>query len=348
MRRLLLILIALFLTITPAVALQSTSNDGWPVEQHCINVQSQPPDGWTLGGKIFFLGNYGRVREMQSNLDTVDFIPHDENSFTFAASVSPDGKWLAVPTGDVEPISDIDDAYTFSEINIYDTQSGENAYQIPWDVNWVFIPHYSTDLVPPLYWVDNTHILYATGNSTSRLGYSIVNPFTKQIQKLKTNDDYNAWYDAMSPDSTRIFTGGYGAKAFSLLDFSSNENIGFVTGAGSVIWKRDSSQFAAQTRIDNETSLALYDREGAEIAEIIKDGYLEAEQNLWSPDGRYLIFRHQNPDGIYLADTEQKKVIDLCLDESFPNRPVWASNSRTFATVTMVGYKSILTNVSFV
>jgi WD40 repeat protein len=334
MQRLMPIFIGLFLTITPVLALQATNYDSWPVEQHCLKVQSQPPTGWTLSGKILFVGDYGVVREMQSDLHTIDFIPHDKNSFTFAASVSPDGKWLAVPRGDMEPISDIDDSYTFSDINIYDTQSGEKSYQIPWDVHWVFVPHDSPYLVPPLYWVDNTHILYATGNSTSRLGYSIVNPFTNQIQQLKTNDDHNAWYNAMSPDSTRIFTAGYGVTDVSLLDLNHNKVIGLVADVYGIIWKPDSSGFAISTR--KERSVELMDRDGNPIARIANDGgFNEDQQGLWSSDGRYLSFVHTIDDyTIYLADTQESKVLDLCIDGAFyENHPVWSPKDTQLVTI---------------
>jgi WD40 repeat protein len=123
--------------------------------------------------------------------------------------------------------------------------------------------------------------------------------------------------------------------------------------------------------------VAVYDWEGREIYLIQRDGAVQlfpypsalerpekpdasfgggVEGFEWSPDGRYLASwafqKYNNPDRLLIYDTEEKKLMDFCIDSVYAGIVLWAPDSRQllidtrysreFETYTQVIYLNLL------
>jgi hypothetical protein len=306
--RITLIFCLLLLTFTLAHAQESTPEptDGWTIEQRCVTEPTTPPDDWFFDGTILMTGYQG-IHAVNANFET----PFVIAPWGIAGgALSPDGRWYAMPNGDVHRNNNmIDYSMSIDEIIVYRTTPQPESYTIAWDLLNVTIDPINL----PLYitWLDNEHFVFYTGNSWRTIDPVLANPFTGEIQSW----DYPLILDhaAISPDTTRLVVDG------GLYDFASVEQIQSVR-LSAVRWANDSSFFIGV----NRSQIVQVDRDGA-VRTLVQ---FPTDQNLYpysphrlkntsiSADMRYIAYADYSElqSHLYIIDLQEQRLFDTCLD----------------------------------
>jgi hypothetical protein len=319
---------------------------GWPVEQRCIT-PTKPPKGWTFDGTLITMGNDWKIRGLRSDLPTSYIIAFGGKDYTSASSLSPNGNWLAVPNGWSSHAWGNYREFHILRIHVYSTDVRQKTYSIPWKSE---VQSLSEDYLPGPQWLGDTQF-YIYRNVKS----SIINPFTREIIPFDNRLNGPGF---VSPDKTRTLINQFFGNEFvgvELQDTAAKQQLAQLkVGLHPMpqIWKPDSSEFATVTSEQvGKSRIILYSRDGKQGNIIAEDGALDGYSRAWSPDSRYLMFYHYTQDAqglsytIWIADTQQKKVIDTCLPTSWLGQAAWASDSqRVLATVidNQVSYATII------
>jgi Tol biopolymer transport system component len=116
--------------------------------------------------------------------------------------------------------------------------------------------------------------------------------------------------------------------------------LGYEAGYDNRInWMPDSSHFIALVADDPYEEdilrqLILFDYDGNLVNVVITiHGYLSFQQNRdWSPDGRYLSFRIKRDGPLYIADVQERRIINTCLTE-IGSGAAWSPDSTQLALI---------------
>jgi hypothetical protein len=180
--RYLLLLCLLALLISSTLA-QDTET--WPIIERCVPEPIPSPDDWSFEGIIFlqqyFVGNdtktplgiYGLANAKQAPyLISPALVTTGTGSFINSGSLSPDGRWFAVPSGRVKRAALIDNTYEVDTIHVYSTDNTSAAYTVQWN-GW----YRGSDIsvVPFIQWHSLETFLY---NELSDSTVYEINPFT--------------------------------------------------------------------------------------------------------------------------------------------------------------------------
>ncbi len=316
-----LIWICIIVLAFSTTAAQDDDTSGWPVEQRCVGEPTAPPEGWTFEGTIFVQRDDG-VHAIRSDVSTPYFVAFNGRDLTSAGTISPDGKWYAVPSGYSEYVSMLDDGIIVEEIRVYSTNPAHEIFRVPWRVSYRGMRDYGLYFVSPIRWLDNEQLIYESGSwLLEQYEASVINPFTGEIslwegelQNLHTN-----LY--ISPDWTRAV--GYHGGESGVFDTMSGNLLTDLSELYSLpraFWSPDSSQFASPFpgQTDNAISnLALFDRDGSFLETIFSVAansvyFLDFK---WSPDRHEFAFtvRREEEFRLYIGDINDRIIIDTCL-----------------------------------
>jgi WD40 repeat protein len=315
MRRQSLISIILLLCIAaPMVAQDTAPYIGWPIEQHCVGDPTPPPDDWTYDGTIFVQGTQG-IRALNDYYQTPYFALF-ESPFIYAASLSPNGQWYAVPAGYRGYATMIDYAYLVDSIMIVSTDTRREAHYVPWRLySRGSFDMYS--VLSPL-WLDNEHILYARGSLSGLFDTYVINPFTAESSQWE--GEISPLNAAVSSDGTLAVQGQLDYATYktswNLLNYPDGEVIIALPALSSLLWSPDSTIFAATVELSDDDSnkdqLTLFDRAGTVTSVIFLTEVNQSVRLLaFSHDGQLLTFVLGK--NFYVADIQNQKVIETCL-----------------------------------
>ncbi len=319
------VLMLLVEIIGAAVAQDSTDTAGWPVEERCVGEPTAPPEGWAWEG-IIFTHDYPVIRALNPAFETPYIIIFD-NLFITASSLSPDGKWYAVPKGYTEYANSSSQNYNVEELMVYSTDGRRETYRVEYGHTYWYVS--SGSWLEPIKWIDNSHIVFPYLSETGS-GFSIINPFTSEIEFVDAKIAQYPSYAFVSPDLTRAFRWTQlsdSERQRELYDFQTDElvkTLGVETSTQvstfqtPIQWLADSASFFARRLVfdaeGNFTAahLTRFNCDGEAVETIFAD---EADLDyVLSPDERYLAMH--NDGGLYIVDLEAKRIQSLCVGVS--------------------------------
>jgi hypothetical protein len=341
MRHIPLIVFTFLLCIAAPIAAQDAAPDtGWPIEQRCIGDPTPPPADWTYDGTIFVQGMEG-IRALNPNFRTPYFTLF-YGDFYFAAELSPDGRWYAVPSGHTEPGSLLGTYYVIETLDVFSTGIERTRFRVPWETSVMSSSNY---YLPKVLWVDNEHIAFETGYmNDSDETMRIVNPFTGELvaweyppASIQVITPSLYWH--FSPDRSRvIFENQSDRPEWGVYDWQSETIITSIPPVDesyvlpSVIWRPDSRSFVAVIVDESNNrlkTLRIFDNDGKPADMIMGNDERFSFANLdFSSDGQYLAAN------LYVVDFEQKKVFDICAEADklgYINHAVWSPTNSQMA-----------------
>jgi hypothetical protein len=347
-----LMLVLLAFSMTTA---QDYTTSGWPVEQRCVGEPTAPPEGWRFEGTIFF-DSYDGLIAIRAGVESPYYVSSSERDFHALGTVSPDGRWFAVPSGYVIPeISIFDDEYVVEEILIYSTDSPSDPIRIPWQASWRGPSGEPEIWMPSLRWIDNELLVYQRGSwGLSNYEIIIINPFTQETRPHPTKTQ-ELIFQNISPDLTRAIWLGYQSE--EIYDFDTGELVASIPGlwAKGTFWMPDASGFAGFLHdASHQWQVAQFSRDG-ELLDVMfsfqNTSRWAPEMNLqWSSDGgRFALWLitgdSPSDDYLYISDVAQRQIQDTCLDvnNGFAISPTGEqivyslyTNHETFVVVTAI------------
>jgi len=311
-------------------------DDYFPIVENCITEPTLPPDDWRYSGTILMSG-YAGVHGMNLDWETPRVLVFESNSANgdeplAGASLSPDGKWYALPMGDTWVEVTYSRYSWVQNIRVYKTDGSGDFQVFDFDY-YVYTATASSYL--PMHWIDNESFMAGS------VRLYPLEPDKAELSPLKY-DITTFTYTAISPDITRfveLYSDEQGL--YSLQDIEPillhEHNTGFVA------WREDSSGYINITRSDDTVSIDYHSRDGDSIDRIVQfeNGQVRASieasnRVLWSPDMTQFAFKWTKPygdetqsDRIYIIDFENEQVIDTCLNSI--GQPVWSPNGRFIA-----------------
>lgn len=339
MRRILLLLMMMpTLVIAQDATPEATSSaQGWRVIERCVGEATPPPDGWTYEGTIFTL-DFG-IKAYNTNFDTSYFIMFDD-SFYDSASLSPDGKWYAVPMGYTDYATLSERYYIVESIEVYSTDGRRETHQIPWSREE---RGGISAVIGRIKWINTNEFAFWWSESAYHTPeIRIANPFSGEIVSTHEKDSLNPMAAEYSPDGTRaIYNADVGNDEQSLpdwglYDLTIKERIATLGGGypsnfsipydfeydNEVIWSGNSAYFYgfrhfyenASSIIPSDSLLVLYDRNGIEITNFPYNIDYYTTRHV-APSGSYIAL--YSPYGrdrfLYLADIANHHIINTCI-----------------------------------
>jgi WD40 repeat protein len=355
MRSLLTLLILLLISASAAAqeATPETSPEGWEVVQRCITAPSEPPEHWTFEGTIFTYKPNDGVHAFRADVPSRYYIAFESASeFASGGAFSPDGRWFAVPAGREEYANMVDHLYWIEEIRVYATAPAQTMYRISWDLRH-FASH--RQLVAPLRWLDDEHLLYSGGHYGSTFQVHLVNPFSGEITDFVFPE--NHYLLSLSPDGTRrlervhdstrstspsyvLYDHGLDAEITSLPPLTP-PSIGWVSQTDHPLrWTTDSSRFVSLVRNEEQVSIQLFDRDGQllDVITVIEDGglYFSIDQT-----GSRLAYNALNTT-LRIADLATKQIVDTCIQPAYRGTAISPDGSQIALSIGQDGFVYIL------
>lgn len=331
----------LFSFVMPIRVLTQDTTPAWTVEQHCVDETMHHPQTWTFEGTILVTGDAG-ILGVNADWDMPRIVAplkfEQVNTDIVGGALSSDGRWYASPFGDRILTESYNVITTVREIRVYNTSDEDRNYTVILAPAIEGIP---AGFYIQVYWQDNQWFLFTNGD-----GDILINPFTQETQLLEGfhfNDVYDRfeYYQRphLAPDFSLAVGTEYGSSnaqwglyAVPVEDRFSTEPMLQLDLAGTAIvaWRSDSQMFAAEQTIDGERQLVFINRDGVidEIVFDLPEGERVGNNNTaWSSNGRYFAFitfedlgsEYGNydywgsPNTLYIADTQNRVVIDTCL-----------------------------------
>jgi len=106
----------------------------WPVEERCVVESTQPPDDWSFEGTIIATGWAG-IHGMNAAWDSPHILAFNDHWIAEGGygTLSPDGRWYAVPQATFRRTSDIYRGYVdVTRLLLYDLMDRQNTLRIEW------------------------------------------------------------------------------------------------------------------------------------------------------------------------------------------------------------------------
>lgn len=302
----------------------------WTIETACLPEATTPPDGWTFDGVILTYQPDEGVRARRIDVPTTYYIAFEGSNFTGATALSPDGKWLAFPYGYIQTAAASDVRYVVNELRVHSTERvprivGRMAWSVSYQVE---------DGIPPLRWLDNETLLFATGAEHDLVQ---VNPFIQEISESELDI-----YTHLSPDLTRGVAPHF--EHLGLFDLEGDELLASFPSQPSGFTLFDWSTDHLMTLDDSQ--LTLRDHNG-EILEPVMT--LSSEQRLWNFQwsGHKFAFSlydpYKNENFLYLGDVETRTITETCVrlnnlhDGVYTSSLTWSPDGSMLA---LIGYDS--------
>lgn len=336
----------LLLVLTPMVIFADDADqvgEGWPVEQRCALVVN-PPDDWQFEGTVIARGWAG-LHGMNAQLETPYILAFNSDWLQYFAdgSLSPDGRWYAVPHGtSYMYISYVDKVYISSmqvtSLAVYDLVNG-SYYTLPWD----YLYEARTNLGPTIFgyfyaykapvWMDERTIFYASGRAvggwSSPRFFHVIDAENRTVETLEDTlyggriDPTHILSVFSAPDWSRFVIRHMGS--ITLASLRDDGDLVYVYEALS--YNYDNLEFAwhpASTEwiVSGDEGVFIVDRDGNQIDMIsaqTDDFYLFYSKSAYSADGEWLYFWTRKPFRTYnylLANRADRVLVDTCLEFS--------------------------------
>ncbi|MEP7292436.1 MAG: hypothetical protein ABI835_11670, partial [Chloroflexota bacterium] len=317
--------LSLFLILFLGVGYTARAADeGWEIVEHCFGEATEPPEGWTFDGTML-LTSTGRLHAYRQEWETPRILVFS-NGLPSWSALSPDMRWYAVVEFEREE-SFVFTTFHEKAIRVY-SLIDDTQYLIPWENSWSASHRVYGHR---LYWLDNEHLLYSQGDLFQE--WYRINPFSQEIEQWNSDLDPSEFVYDLAPDADKALFTDWGLD-YWVLDRGEDEiQLPIVNIAG---WSPDSSQFAAYTGVNYRAQqFVLFDADGSltetllEIPQDTQNYWLYS--NLWSPSGDDLLF---TTDRLYLADIENRHIVDLCLSSEGMRSAVWSPDGNQFALTT--------------
>lgn len=324
--------------LVPEFAIQAQDEPldltSWPVIERCVGPATASPEDWSYPGVILLEG-YAGLHGVNQQWATPRVLSFDFET-GFGSSLSPDGRWYAVPQSEWYRHSP-SPAYSVyvNEIRVYSTIDPADNITLPWGLYWVdFLLHDEDNLT--LRWVDNEQLVFRGTDPVETRSHGellLVNPFSGEIvgwsgvREVATHPDH--FFPA--PDWSRAVVDEWADGVWVLVDPVTGALIADLPDLArlsTAVWSPDSMAFIASkdtVRLDsddNHAQLYLFDADGtlrATVFDAQVDPY-SLDEVAWSNSGQYVSFLvWQESDAwsgsprLYLADIENERVIDTCL-----------------------------------
>lgn len=336
----LIFVLVMLVLATSLVQADDDPETPWPIEERCAPAPTQPPAGWMLEGMLLMSG-YGGIHAIQANWETPRIVA------SFYASrlgipinggqLSPDGRWYAVPIGEI--FTEISyNQYWFTEgLRVYSTfDDTELNFELR-EYNRLldYGRGYGAWTYEVVRWIDNDTLL---------IGPFMVRPFEQSVQVSSLVSIAGGWDFDVAPDWTRIY--GFTSTSFgfaqAIFDAEVPDEVINLVQADGIAWKPDSFGFIGKQRVDTTEQLALFTRDGEFIEQLFvsEGGRLNIRRPVsgrndlgWSPDGLHFAFIHQPPypetAQLMLLDLDNRVVVNTCLGSV--SHPVWSPNGAQIA-----------------
>ena len=278
-----------------------------------------------------------RLHAFRDDWDTPRIIA-DLPSTTGPSAISPNAQWYAV----VESLgtSNSEGWVTIVEsraIHVYDTLRG-NSHSVPWE------DRYGANSYPSrLFWIGNEKIVHSLRNTGSEVWY-IIEPFSGEFIEWDRPFDPTAHIFYLSPDGQKGFAVDANYRQWSILDGA--DEVTFSGMSYIAIWHPSSELLTTlnyeEAETNHSTSVFLLDLEGEvqhHIYHYLNDDNnpkSEIQLDAWSPDGRYLAFRHEK---LMIADLETQQVWDTCMTV---DSLAWSSDGEQLTVTTAIDNNSLI------
>lgn len=322
------------------------------VEKDCLNVQEQPFPTNAIEHSIFYVSDYEHNRSYFWDIKTNETIPvSNEPPDTRIVNMweSPNHQRIAYQ----KELFDKNGKYVGGNLIVVDSHARKQA-ELKWDADWGLLRD----------WLDNERLLIQGSND---LGYGIsivVNPFTKQAEKLSPNlphlydeDPPAYWTPSYSLDlSYVVYPHGYidGKLGYAYMDIKTEnvfwEQTSEAAGQIKPIWSPDRSEFALiliNQNVSGEAKdeIVIFDSSGQKIIQTnLKSKYSKvyignSDAVQWSPEKRYIaLWLNFSPEdyrfpSLAILDLQEQKIKDLCISGyGDGNNIEWSPDGRYFIT----------------
>jgi hypothetical protein len=316
MRRIVMLVFLFVLSITSAIA-QSDEFPVWEIVERCIDEPVMPSDDWSFDGIIFLYSDSG-VHGLNKQIDTPYIIAYrDEQSFAHNGSISPDGRWFAVPTGGIEYATMMDSFYAIKAIHVYSTDGRRESYIVDWEVLFRGNNTYS---IPSVQWTSNNTFLYSeSGYFLSDNNYEF-NPFTGDTNlyegfyqpiygdlrwsvpySSRISPDKRLWIEEVTYDSNVSAS----LHLFDIINENNTPTVAPSVFSYSFFWQPDSSHIIATI---NQQTL-LFDRNGT-YEETIFDRTIHLFN--WQIRGDDFAFTDIE-NNLFVGNVANRQLTDTCL-----------------------------------
>lgn len=305
-------LAGLFITCSP-IAAQPTV---YTAEERCAALPSAAP-ATPFDGMLVTV-DADATRAFRDGVATTYVLAFGGGNFLSAGAVSPDGAYFAVPNGVITTVTSSDIRYTVQEIRILTTGTVPRIVtRLPWRASFpVGTAFTSSGGIPPIRWLDDTHIAFVTGTVNDVQTLVAIDVFAGgdpvEVAGLGLTN--------LSPDGSRgvALVGGMTV----LVDALNGDTVAVLpqtpSGALQFAWSPDGTRFAMTDVVDGAIALRLYDAGGV-LEETVT--VLPPEQVLWnlrwSPDGAFLAYTAFDPQSIenrlHVVNLTVRTVTDTCL-----------------------------------
>jgi hypothetical protein len=348
MRKLLVLLISLaslLLLGAPAIHAQeatATSDTGWPAEKRCVGAPTKAPKGWSYDGTILMTG-YAGIHGVNAKWDTPHVLVFLGDNDLWGGALSLDGKWYASPYGDRIPPEVSSTTTQTKEIRIYNLTIQSQPIIIRPVESYSRGGDYTS-----IYWQGNDSIIYRTDDGTQSINRLTQEKTTlKQFDGLYDGEDIRRF--SFSPNLSYVIYHKFEPHEPGdavIRDLRTQNDIKQLKIKNPITWNPNSSEFTAilgdnigYGRGKLEEQLALFDKTGIFLSAVMKapDGQQFGRLNsVWSSDGHYFAFilfdyftgygewrafNYDTKNTLYIADVQNKKIINTCL--SIGMRMAW-------------------------
>lgn len=279
------------------------------------------------------------VRALRPELATTYYIAFDGGNFTAGGSVSPDGRYYAVPNGVIQTNNSADIRHVVQEIRIITTETVPRiAARIPWQASFPVGTRFATTQgIPSILWLDAQTVAFPSGSMNGEQLWQRVDFSTSpaDIQPFEVEP-----FVPEAPDGSRGFKPD--SLGWGIYDLATQTFVGRLprlSAAQTIVWSPDSSRLAAIINQPNSTQLVLFWRGGAEAEQVIETEMGRAIWNVrWSPDGKQLAYGLYDPEAnlsrLYLYQVETGVSVDTCLDLlPHPQAVVWSEDGSHLAVL---------------
>ncbi len=324
MKRRLLGFIAVLLFAIPLFA-DDDPQTPYPIEERCVEAPTLALDDFTYSGRLLMTG-YAGIHAMRADWETPRveaFFNENELGVPIdGGQLSPDGRWYAVPIGEIEIEVSLNQFWVTNGLRVYSTIDDEeisfNLTNYDNLLNYDRSGYYGTAWVyQATKWINNNELI---------IGSFHIQPFSNVVEEslISIAEAYFADFE-VSPDWTRVYTFAQNPqRGKAIVDPNTRDDAITYVDAIAVAWLRDSSGFVAH-QVDSEENLALFDRNGEFVEQVYSSPNVsldirrkDAGRNElgWSPDDRYFALGYSAspiPPKLMLLDTKDKITINTCL-----------------------------------
>jgi WD40 repeat protein len=195
-------------------------------------------------------------------------------------------------------------------------------------------------------WLDNEHLLFYSGQTLKDGTVIVLNPFTRE-QQFVSNNLPDFYYD----DTLRLdWQVEYSPKldwAVYLRKIEGNRLIPTVydTVIDKKLWqppflgfdfdKPEWSPDGNEVAIITNGQLYIINRSGRAMPILDENSHNQISKVSWSPNGQYVAFWNSYKFMIY--DKQTGQVTDYCIENEYPNVPLWSPNSEQFVIDASLG-----------